>query len=63
MRYRWEEGELCHFAWQLRHHRFRAAASVLLPHRRVTHSWFRVTDPGPLVARGLNLALRKAGAA
>jgi predicted ATP-grasp superfamily ATP-dependent carboligase len=62
-RYRWEEGDLCHLAWQLRHRRLRAAVSVLLPHRRVTHSWFRVTDPGPLVARGLDLALRKGRAA
>jgi predicted ATP-grasp superfamily ATP-dependent carboligase len=54
-RFRWEEGELCHFAWQLRHRRLRAAARVLLPHRRVTHSWFRASDPGPLVARGVNL--------
>ena len=59
-RYRWEEGDLCHFAWQLRHRRLRAAAAAILPHRRVTHSWFRVTDPGPLVARGLNLLLRSA---
>ena len=59
-RYRWEEGELCHFAWQLRHRRLRAAARVLLPHRRVTHSWFRASDPGPLLARGVNLALRGA---
>jgi D-aspartate ligase len=57
MRYRWEEGELCHFAWQLRHRRLRAAAQVLLPHRRVTHSWFRASDPGPLLARGLNLVV------
>jgi predicted ATP-grasp superfamily ATP-dependent carboligase len=57
-RYRWEEGELCHLAWQLRHRRLRAATAVLLPHRRVTHSWFRVTDPGPLVARAVDLALR-----
>ena len=57
-RYRWEEGEICHFAWQLRHRRLRAAVAAVLPHRRVTHSWFRVTDPGPLVARGLNLAFR-----
>jgi predicted ATP-grasp superfamily ATP-dependent carboligase len=57
-RYRWEEGELCHFAWQLRHRRLRAAVAAVLPHRRVTHSWFRVTDPGPLVARGLDLAFR-----
>lgn len=59
-RYRWEEGELCHLAWQLRHGQLRAAASVLRPHRHVTHAWFRVTDPGPLVARWLNLALRSA---
>ncbi len=58
-RYRWEEGELCNFGWELRRWRLRAAASVLLPHRRVTHSWFRATDPGPLLARGLNLAFRR----
>lgn len=57
-RYRWEEGELCHVAWQLRHRRFRAAVTAALPRRHVTHSWFRVTDPGPLVARGLDLVLR-----
>lgn len=62
-RYRWEEGDLCHLAWQLRHRRLRAAAAVTLPHRRVTHSWFRVTDPGPLVARSLNLAFRSRGKA
>jgi predicted ATP-grasp superfamily ATP-dependent carboligase len=57
-RYRWEEGELCHVAWQLRHRRLRAAVAAALPRRHVTHSWFRVTDPGPLVARGLDLILR-----
>lgn len=58
VRYRWEEGDLCHLAWQLRHLRFRAAASVLLPHRRVAHAWFRATDPAPLPARGLELAFK-----
>jgi predicted ATP-grasp superfamily ATP-dependent carboligase len=58
MRYRWEEGELCHFAWQLGHLRLRAAASVLKPHRRVTHAWFRVTDPGPFLARAFEVTLR-----
>jgi hypothetical protein len=62
-RYRWEEGELCHLAWQLRRGRFRAAFSAALPRRRVTHSWFRVTDPGPLVARGVDLAFRTRGKA
>jgi predicted ATP-grasp superfamily ATP-dependent carboligase len=58
IRYRWEEGELCHLAWQLQRRRFRAAASVVLPHRRVEHAWFRLTDPGPLLARALSLGLR-----
>ena len=58
MRYRWEEGELCHLAWQLGHLRLRAAASVLRPHRRVTHAWFRITDPGPLLARAFEVTLR-----
>jgi len=58
VRYRWEEGELCHFAWQLRRARFRAAAAVLAPHRRVVHAWFRVRDPAPLFARALYLARR-----
>jgi predicted ATP-grasp superfamily ATP-dependent carboligase len=55
VRYRWEEGELCHLAWQLRHLQLRAAATVLLPHRRVAHAWFRVTDPAPLLARAFDL--------
>ena len=57
-RYRWEEGELCHLVWQVRRGRLRAAASVLLPHRRVVHAWFRVTDPAPLLARALRLPLK-----
>jgi predicted ATP-grasp superfamily ATP-dependent carboligase len=58
LRYRWEEGELCHLGWQLGHLRLRAAASVLLPHRRVTHAWFRLSDPGPLLARLFELAVK-----
>jgi predicted ATP-grasp superfamily ATP-dependent carboligase len=60
LRYRWEEGEICHLLWQLRRRRFRAAAAVVRPHRRVTHAWFRLTDPGPLVARAVYLGLRSA---
>jgi hypothetical protein len=58
VRYRWEEGEVCHLLWQLRRGRFRAAAAVVRPHRRVVHAWFRLTDPGPLVARAIYLGLR-----
>ena len=57
LRYRWEEGELFHLAWQLGHLRLRAAGAVLLPHRRVTHAWFRLSDPGPLLARAFELTL------
>jgi predicted ATP-grasp superfamily ATP-dependent carboligase len=58
LRYRWEEGELCHLAWQVRHGRLGAAAAVLRPHRKVVYAWFRPDDPAPLVARALSLALR-----
>ena len=58
LRYRWEEGELCHLAWLLRQRRLRAAVALLLPHRRVTHAWFRLRDPMPLLARALYLARR-----
>jgi predicted ATP-grasp superfamily ATP-dependent carboligase len=58
VRFRWEEGELCHLAWQFRRGRLRAAVAVLAPHRRVAHAWFRLRDPGPLLARALSLALR-----
>ncbi len=58
LRYRWEEGDLCHLMWHLRRRQLRAAAAVLVPHRRVAHAWFRVTDPGPLFARALDLGLR-----
>jgi predicted ATP-grasp superfamily ATP-dependent carboligase len=58
-RYRWEEGDLCHLVWQLRRGRLRAAASVLRPHQRVAHAWFRATDPGPLLARALELAVKR----
>jgi predicted ATP-grasp superfamily ATP-dependent carboligase len=57
-RYRWEEGEICHLLWQLRRRRFRAAAAVMRPHRRVVHAWFRLNDPGPLLARAVYLGLR-----
>ena len=57
-RYRWEEGELCHLMWHLRRGRLRAGAAVLVPHRRVAHAWFRITDPGPLFARALQLGLQ-----
>jgi predicted ATP-grasp superfamily ATP-dependent carboligase len=60
LKFRWEEGEICHLFWQLRRGNFRAAAAVLRPHRRVVHAWFRVSDPGPLVARALFLGLRAA---
>jgi predicted ATP-grasp superfamily ATP-dependent carboligase len=51
VRYRWEDADASHFLWQLRRGRWRAAGRVLIPHRRVTHALFRLTDPAPLAAR------------
>ena len=55
VRYRWEDADFRHCLWQLRHGRIRAAASVLRPHREVTHAYFQARDPAPLIARGAQL--------
>lgn len=51
VRYRWEDADARHCIWQLRRRRFKPALAVLRPHRGVVHAYFRMLDPGPLVAR------------
>lgn len=58
--YRWEDAELRHLLWQVRHGHPAAAAAVLRPRRRTTYAHVRPTDPLPLVARTLYLARPKA---
>ena len=60
-RYRWEDADVGHFFWQLRRHHWRAAGRVLVPHRRVTHALFRLSDPAPLAARAALIAKRRLG--
>jgi predicted ATP-grasp superfamily ATP-dependent carboligase len=55
VRYRWEDAELFHLAWQLRRGHLRSAAAVLAPRRHVVHAHLELTDPGPFVARMLRL--------
>ncbi len=55
-RYRWEDGDLRHLLWQLRHGNYRASAATTLPRRHVTHAHAQLADPLPLLARGLRLA-------
>jgi predicted ATP-grasp superfamily ATP-dependent carboligase len=55
VRYRWEDAELRHLLWQARRGRLRAASAVLRPRRRAVHAYFRRDDPGPAVARALEL--------
>lgn len=50
--YRWEDAELRHLLWQVRHGHLAAAVSVLKP-RRAVHAHLRWDDPAPLVARAL----------
>ena len=59
-RYRWEDADLRHLLWQLRNGNFRAAAEVARPRRRVAHAYFRITDPLPLLMRGLGMARGRA---
>jgi predicted ATP-grasp superfamily ATP-dependent carboligase len=60
IRYRWEEGDLRHFVWQLRHGRTWAAAAVLRPRRHVAHAYFERDDPAPLGTALVDLARRGA---
>ena len=59
-RYRWEDGDIRHLAWQLRHGNLSAAMAPLRPRRAVTHAHFALTDPLPLLANGLYLGKRTA---
>jgi cation diffusion facilitator CzcD-associated flavoprotein CzcO/predicted ATP-grasp superfamily ATP-dependent carboligase len=54
--YRWTDADLCHGIWQLRAGSPAAAAAVLRPRRHVVHPYGRRSDPGPAVARGMELA-------
>jgi predicted ATP-grasp superfamily ATP-dependent carboligase len=54
--YRWEDGDLRHALWQVRHGSILAAARVLRLRRGVVHPHFALRDPGPFVARTLVLA-------
>jgi hypothetical protein len=57
--YRWEDADLRHLAWQLRHRHYAAAARVMRPWPGAVHPHFRVRDPLPLVVRGASLAVGK----
>jgi predicted ATP-grasp superfamily ATP-dependent carboligase len=53
--YRWEDAEVRNLWRRLRGRQVWPALGVLLPQRRMTRSFFRLTDPAPLVARILLL--------
>jgi predicted ATP-grasp superfamily ATP-dependent carboligase len=59
VRYRWEDADARHFIWQLRHRHFKSALAVLRPRRRVVHAYFRLLDPGPLLARLIYMFRRR----
>jgi predicted ATP-grasp superfamily ATP-dependent carboligase len=56
VRYRWEDADLRNALWRVRRGRLGEAARILIPHRHVTHPYFRLTDPAPLAARLLDVA-------
>jgi predicted ATP-grasp superfamily ATP-dependent carboligase len=55
-RYRWEDGDLRHLAWQLRRGNYRAALAAAQPRRHVTHAYFQRADPLPLLMRSAHQA-------
>jgi len=56
--YRWEDAELRNMIAHLRGHHLLAATSVIRPRRRCAHAFFAWNDPGPLLARALELRMR-----
>ena len=54
-RYRWEDAEARNLSRRLKERRIRSAVGMLRPRRRTAKSFFRLTDPAPLVARMLLL--------
>jgi predicted ATP-grasp superfamily ATP-dependent carboligase len=64
VRYRWTDADLRHGLWQLREGHPAVAARVLTPRRNVIHAFARRSDPGPGVARVLEMgaaAARRVG--
>jgi predicted ATP-grasp superfamily ATP-dependent carboligase len=57
-RYRWEDAELRHLLWTVRHDGALAAVRSLRPRRQTVHAYFRWRDPAPLAARALELGTR-----
>jgi predicted ATP-grasp superfamily ATP-dependent carboligase len=57
--YRWEDADLRHLAWQLRHGNYAAAGQVMRTARGTVHPHFRVSDPLPLFVRAASLAAGK----
>jgi FAD-dependent urate hydroxylase len=55
--YRWTDGDLRYGLWQLRNGTPFAATPVLRLRRGVVHPHARVSDPGPAVARALDVGL------
>jgi predicted ATP-grasp superfamily ATP-dependent carboligase len=55
--YRWEDADLRHALWLARGGRPRAALGVLRPRADVAHAHFQARDPGPQIARLVDIAV------
>ena len=55
-RYRGEDGDLRHLTRQLRRRDYRAAFDTARPRRHVTHAYFELADPLPLLMRAADRA-------
>jgi predicted ATP-grasp superfamily ATP-dependent carboligase len=55
LRYRWEDADLRHALSAAREGQLGKAAAILMPRRGTTHPYFVRADPGPFVARTIEL--------
>jgi predicted ATP-grasp superfamily ATP-dependent carboligase len=63
VRYRYDDAEVRNALCHLRKGRMRESLEVMRPHRAVTHAYFRWNDPGPPVARVIELFSNRLGRA
>ncbi len=54
--YRWEDADLRHALWQLRHGSIKAALRVIRVRPNVVHPYLEARDPGPFLARAVFMA-------
>ena len=61
VRYRWEDADVRHALARFKSRRYGDGVAALRPRRDVAHAYFRLKDPGPMLARTLLMGAQRLG--